>query len=209
MRVTDIQDQKNNKQRVSVFVDNEYAFSLEREDLFFLKIKVGKELTQKDIDECIKECNFTKARDKAFEILSRKPLSSFELISKLTEKGYDEETARDVKDELTLLGYIDDEAYASLFLEHALSKMWGRRKTEYEMKLKGLSKDIIDSVLENIDKENESEKMKDLILTKYRGEDLTDPKTKAKITRYFASRGFDFTDIDKCIKEAIRERENE
>ena len=209
MKVTDIQDQKNNKQRVSVFVDNEYAFSLDREDLFFLKIKVGRELTKEDIDECVTACNFTKARNKAFDIISRKPLSSYELITKLKEKGYDTIVCEKVKEELTSLGYIDDASYANLFLEYCLSKMWVKRKIEFEMINKGLSKDIIDEVLNSIDNEEQDEKIKETILLKYKGENLSDIKVKAKITRYFASRGFDFSVIEKAIRQAIGEMEND
>ena len=209
MKVTDVTPQKNNNHRVSVFVDNEYAFSLDREDVFFFKIKIGKELTQKDIDECIEECNFTKARDKAFDIISRKSVSSSELVSKLTEKGYDKKTAEKVKAELETLGYIDDKAYGELFLEHCLSKGWGRRKIEYEMKQKGLSSDLICECIESIDKDEMEEKMKETILARFKGENLSDIKIRQKITRYFASRGYDFNIIEKAIRETIGEMENE
>jgi len=209
MKVTSVEIQKNNKQRVSVFVDNEYAFSLDETDAVLLKIKPGRELSQKDIENCIMECNYTKARDKAFDILSRKPVSKKELENALSQKGFDDAVTVQVIEEMSNLGYIDDYEYATLFLEHCRQKMWGEKKIRYEMKQKGIDESVISEVLSDLDSENEIEEMVKLIISKYGTEDLSDMKTKAKITRYFASRGFDFSFIDRLIRLAIEENSNE
>ena len=51
MKVTAVEPQKNNKHRVSVFVDNEYAFSLDGADALLMKIKPGRELTKEQLVE--------------------------------------------------------------------------------------------------------------------------------------------------------------
>ena len=209
MKVTDVTPQKNNTHRVSVFVDNEYAFSLDETDAVLLKIKVGRELTKADIDRCIMECNYTKARDKAFEILSRKPLCCKELEDKLFAKGYDNAIVAEVVRELEDLGYLSDTDYATLFLEHCRAKMWGKKKIRYEMKQKGIESGIIEDVLADIDEDDSLCDVTETIISKYGREDLTDMKVKAKITRYFASRGFDFSLIDKGIRRAIEVIDNE
>ena len=209
MKVTDVTVQKNNKHRVSVFVDNEYAFSLDETDAVALKIKPGRELSQSELERCRMESGFTKARDKAFDMLSRKPYSRKELSDKLSKSGYDKAIVFEVAEELESLGYINDADYAALFLEHCLSKMWGKKKIRFEMKQKGLADEIIAEAIGSLDEENTEEEMTDMILARYRGEDLTDMKTKARITRYFASRGFDFALIDKAIRKAIEVTGNE
>lgn len=209
MKVTDVTVQKNNKHRVSVFVDNEYAFSLDETDAVVFKIKPGRELSQSELDRCIMESGFTKALGKAFDMLSRKPYSRKELADKLSQSGYDEAIVFEVAEELESLGYINDTDYAALFLEHCTSKMWGKKKIRYEMKQKGLSDEIIAEALGALDDDDTEEEMTDMILARYRGEDLTDMKTKARITRYFASRGFDFALIDKAIRKAIEVTGNE
>lgn len=209
MKVTDVVPQKNNNHRVSVFVDNEYAFSLDGADALMMKIKPGRELNGEDIEKCKWECNYTKARDKALDILSRKPVSESELKEKLTEKGYDDEISEKVISELEGLGYVNDYDYAALFLEHCLSKMWGGKKIRFEMKQKGLSDTVINEILSDFEESDMEEEMTELIISKYSSCDFSDIKTKAKITRYFASRGFDFSLIDKCITKAKEELSNE
>lgn len=208
MKVTEVTTQKNNQHRVSVFVDNKYAFSLDETDAVLMKIKPGRELTEADIHNCIMECNYTKARDYSFSILSGKPMSQKQLEDKLTEKGYDKAVVTEVINELTDLGYINDYDYAALFLEHCRSKMWGKKKVRYEMKQKGLSDEVINECLADYEDESIDDEMTELIISKYGSEDLTDMKIKARVTRYFASRGFDFSKIDSALRRAIEQIEN-
>lgn len=209
MKVTDLLPQKNNKHRVSVFVDNEYAFSLDETDAVLFKVKVGTQLSAADIQRLTMEGNFTKARDYAFSILSHKMLTEKQLSEKLMEKGYDKAVSSEVCRELISLGYINDEEYARLFLEHCTMKLWGKKKISYEMKQKGLSDETIAICLEDFFEDDMTDEMVRAIRQKYQGSDLSDFKVKSRITRHFASRGFNFDFIDKCIRLSIEEAEND
>lgn len=209
MKVTEVTAQKNNKHRVSVFVDNEYAFSLDETDAVMLKIKPGRELTEADMTRCIMECNYTKARDYSLNILSARPMTQKQLSDKLKEKGYDEAVVTEVKNELILLGYLNDYDYAELFLEHCISKMWGKKKIRYEMKQKGISDEIIKDILEDYDSADFCDEMAEMIISKYGSCELKDMKTKARVIRYFSSKGFDFSDIDRALRRAAEIAEDE
>ena len=209
MIVTKVEPQKNSGFRVNVFVDDKYAFSLDETDAVHLGIKCGKVLTERDIENCKMECNFSKAREKAFDILGRKPLSKKELCGKLCEKGYDEAVVTEVINELEELGYINDYDYAMLFLEHCMEKMWGGKKIRYEMSRRGIDHDIIEEILAGNDEYDRLEEIKEVIISRYSSRDLTDMKTKASVTRYFASRGFDFSLINSALSAAIEELANE
>ena len=62
MKITDIDVQKKNKNRLSVFVDGEYSFSLEQIDALMLSLKIGMEITDADIRKYNIESNLGKAR---------------------------------------------------------------------------------------------------------------------------------------------------
>ncbi len=205
MKVTEISPQKNNKHRISVFVDGKYAFSLDETDAVRLKIKVGRELSGRDIENCIMESGYSKAREKAFDILSRRPVTKKELSDRLFERGYDEAIVCEVVEELSELGYLNDEEYARLYLESCRMKLWGNKKIRYEMHQKGICDDIITSVLEESTDEDETDEIVKTIIAKYASYDISDVKTRAKITRYLASRGFDFSLINSCINKAAEE----
>jgi len=205
MKVTEISPQKNNKHRISVFVDGKYAFSLDETDAVRLKIKPGRELSDRDIENCLMESGYSKAREKAFDILSRKPITKKDLGDKLSQKGFDEAIVCEVINELSDLGYLDDEEYARLYLESCRSKLWGDKKIRYEMHQRGIGDDIVTKVLEEWGDEDETDEIVGTIIAKYAACDLTDIKTRAKVTRYLASRGFDFSLINTCINKATEE----
>ena len=172
-------------------------------------IKNGKELSEKEIKNLLMDSEFSKARDYALNVLSIKSISSADLSKKICLKGYDKIIADEVINELTELGYVDDVAYASLFLEYCAEKMWGKKKIRFEMKQKGLTDEIIESVLSFYSDDDCLETMAEVIISKYGHEDINDIKVKNKITRYFVSRGFDFSKADAAIRLASREISNE
>ena len=205
MKITQVSPQKSNNLRVNVFVDGVYSFSLDAADAALKGIKPGKELSEKNIKNLVMDSEFTKARDAALGILSRKAISSKALGDKLLEKGYNSLVVAEAINELSDLGYIDDENYARMFLEYCHEKMWDKKKIRYEMKIKGLDDEIIEDVLSSYEDDSQIEAMVELIKTKYSGLDLSDVKNKAKIIRFFASRGFDFSKIDIAIREISNE----
>jgi len=209
MTVTGVEPQKNSKSRVSIFVDGKYAFSLDETDAVRMGIKCGRELTDRDIENCKMECDYSKAREKAFDMLSGRSLSKKELCEKLSRKGYDEAVVVEVANELEELGYINDYDYAMLFMEHCREKMWGSKKIRYEMNQRGISNDIIEEILSECNEYDMLDEIKEIIISRYSSRDLTDMKTKASAVRYFASRRFDFSLINSAISAAIEELANE
>lgn len=209
LKITEVSPQKNNNLKVNVFVDGEYRFSLDGADAILRGISTGKELCEKDIANLMMDSQFAKARDKALDILSRKSITSHDLGASLAQKGYDDIVICEVIKDLESLGYIDDESYASMYFEYCLEKMWGKKKITYEMKQKGISDVIIETVLGEYEDDAALEQMTDAIKQKYMYCDLSDPKTKAKITRYFASRGFDFSQINTAINIVAKENSDE
>lgn len=202
MKVTDIQVQKNNSQRVSVFVDGKYSFSLDGVDAVVMGIKIGRELTDGDIEDCLFKSQYAKAKDKAIGIISQKSVSRKMLEDLLLKKGYDGIVIEKVCEELEELGYIDDYAYASLFAEYAYEKVWGERKIRYELSLRGIDAYTAEDVLGSA-KKISAEELAEHIMSKYSRNDLSDIKSKQKIQRYFASRGFDFGIINSAINICI------
>ena len=208
MKVTDITRQKHNEERVSVFVDDKYAFSLDEVDAVKLKIKIGAELTQKDIERCCLESNLSKAMKKALNILAVKPMTCRELEKKLFEKGYDEAVTSVAIAELEDMGYINDYDYACMYIEYAAQKCHGEKKIRFELAHRGVDADIIEDAI--CDKfTTDADEMAEMIYAKYGDVDMSDMKTKQRVTRFFASRGFGFGDINDALRryEQLRNEE--
>lgn len=199
MKITDITPQKHNKGRVSIFVDGKYAFSMDEVDCVLNKLKIGMDITSEDIERLGIEANRSKAMAKAMDVLARKPVTAKDMSDYLEEKGYDTEVAEAVTCELMDLGYIDDEAYARLYVEYAAERHYGPSKIRYELGRHGVASDIISLVLEESD-DDCIEELAQVVMSKYRDCDLDDMKQRQRVTRYLASRGYGFDVIGEVIK---------
>lgn len=198
MKITDIIPQKKNKSRVSVYADGEYCFSLDGADALRLGVKIGAEVSAEDLELYNLESNLSKAKEKAFDIVTRKAVTEKELQNKLADKGYDKTVCDIVIDTMKEYNYINDFDYCERFLEYAVSRGWGRSKMAFELRRRGVEEAIAQEVLSSFE-DNPAERILDIIDTKFAEVDFADFRQKQKVVRFFASRGFDFDSINAAI----------
>lgn len=115
-----------------------------------------------------------------------------EVRQKLREWEVIEEDAEPVIAELIAQNYLNEERFARSFARGKFRvKKWGRLKIRQEMKLRGLSNELIQKGLTEIDGDAYEEVLRDLLEKKarsLRGESLA---VKQKIVRFALSRGFE------------------
>ncbi len=205
MKITDITVQKKNKNRVSVYADDEYAFSLDGADALRLGVKIGAEITEEDIKTYNIESNLSKAKAKAFDIVSRKSVTEKQLREKLAEKGYDIDICDEVVRTLQEYNYINDADYAENFIEYAVSKGWGKKKISFELERRGVERAIVSDVLSTFE-DSPEDRIYDILCVKFADADMSDYKQIQKIIRFFASRGFEFDSIKGAISRFCDEQ---
>jgi regulatory protein len=150
--ITDLTLQKRNKERLNVFLDGAYAFSLAISIASGLSI--GKILTPSDIVRLQTEDEFEKAKQSAYRFLSYRPRSAKEMERNLIRKGFDENTVERVIDRLLELELVDDRSFAQYWVEQReIFGPRGHRALRHELYQKGVNREIVDSVLINVDEE--------------------------------------------------------
>lgn len=97
-------------------------------------------------------------------------------------------------------GYIDDERYASTFVRSKIHlKKWGVNKIRMSLKMKGISDDIINNALSEIDPEMYREELIKVLKAKKINE--SDPyKRKAKLAQYAMQKGYEPTLVWDVIR---------
>ena len=90
-----------------------------------LRLYSGRELDGEELNELYRASRSALARNRAMELLSRRPMSEKELVDKLMGKGEDEETARDCACWLREEGFLNDESYAAAVARHYAAKGYG------------------------------------------------------------------------------------
>jgi len=92
--------------------------------------------------------DYQNARDLALDYLSYRSRSSKEVFDRLRRKGYSDEVAQSVVEYLTERRYLDDRAFAGEWASFsAYRKLSGRILLSQELRLKGISADIIEDVI--------------------------------------------------------------
>ena len=88
-------------------------------------------------------------------------------------------------------GYLDDERYASTFVRSKIHlKKWGVNKIRMALKMKGISDEIINNSLSEIDPEIYRDELVKVLKAKKINE--TDPYTrKAKLAQYAMQKGYE------------------
>ena len=129
-----------------------------------------------------------------------------EIYSKLNSLELDDDNDKNfIIDFLQDEGFINDERYCRLYVKSKLNvKKWGVNKIKLSLISKGIDKDIIDSVLSEIDEDSYKDELINLLKNKKINE--TDPyKRKAKLVRYAVSKGYSLSLVMKVYESISRD----
>ena len=83
--ITSVEPQKK-KERFNIFVDGKFRFGLDAETLVKSGLKVGQEISEKEIEKLVLENEVRKLMDKALRFLSFRPRSESEVRQYLRKK---------------------------------------------------------------------------------------------------------------------------
>ena len=129
MRVTAIETQKRNPQRVNVFLDGAFAFGAGAEVVFGRPLRVGDDIGPADLEQLVREDHAWQAREAALNLLSYRARSRDELRSRLARKGFEPAIVDGCLDELAARGLLDDRSFAGAFVRDRLrSRPRGRQR---------------------------------------------------------------------------------
>lgn len=137
-------------------------------------------------------------KEKALRLLEFRSHSERELADKLRIKGASDEHIELTLDFCRRYGFVNDASYAERKANDLINlKKYGIRRIRNELKMKGISDEIIEDVLSALDTEKETENLINLVEKRLKG-DFSD-KNKDKCLRYFVYRGYDIYDIKDVI----------
>ena len=200
--ITALEIQKRNKERVNVYLDGEYAFSLALIEA--AKLRKGQSLTDAEIDALCGEDDVTRSVDYAANFLSYRPRSVAEVRRNLEKKDLPEAIIEQAIDRLQQLGYVDDVAFARYWLENRDTfKPRGPAALRYELRQKGVAEDIIGAALESLDPFDAARRAGEAKARRLRG--LTREAFRNKLGSFLQRRGFRYETTRDVIHQIIDE----
>ncbi len=194
--ITSIVVQEKKKNRCNLYVDEEFFSGLSVEIAVKYHLKKGMEITQTEIDEIISESNKHEALNLSVKYVSKALKTKKQVWLYLQGKGYSEDVVWYCIDKLIEYKYIDDVEYARRFID-SVSKNQGIHLTEYKLMAKGVRKEEIREVYEQL---NISSKDNALgVLKKYLRNKEYNIENLSKAYRYLLSKGFTYEDANYAV----------
>lgn len=129
-----------------------------------------------------------------------------DIRDKLAKWGLTAVEARQVLDQLISQGFIDEARYARAFVNDRFNfNGWGRVKIAHQLRLKGISGELIGEAVNAIDEENYRQRLIELLRAKWRTVKGRETRAAwAAMMRFAASRGFEADIAADCVKQVTR-----
>jgi len=204
--ITALEVQKKNKERVNVYLDGEYAFSVDL--MTAAALRKGQQLTEAEIAGLQEQDAVSRAVDQAVRFLSYRPRSVGEIRRNLADKQIPDAVIDAALERLTRLGYVDDRAFARYWVENRNTfKPISPRALRYELREKGVARADIDAALENLDAHDAAYRAARSQARRYRR--TTRTTFRNKLGPFLQRRGFDYETIREVVERLITEIETE
>jgi len=203
--ITAIESQVRRKDRVSIFLNGEFALGVHAEVAAALFLGVGQRITEERLKEIVRAETFAKARDRAFLLLSYRPRTEKEVRDRLARAGYEEDVVEEVVAKLYELDFLDDKAFAERFVENRMAtRPVGRRALTWELRKKGLDAETVAEAAESVDEETEREGALAAARSRVgRMAGLDRREARRKLTAFLQRRGFAWDTIHGVLDEIL------
>ncbi len=213
MRVTKVEYQKKDPNRVNLYIDEEFFCGISLNTLASENLYEGLEIDDTVIDRILEKDLRSRFFTRVVEYLSHSPKTEFQVSRYLKELKFKKKGTwfkedvnidwdklfEEILSKLKKYKYIDDEGYARSFVGSRLrNKPRGKSVLISELISKGVSKEIAQRVC-NEDIENELDILKNAFEKKYRGKvfDIKDQKMVSFLLR----KGFSWDLIEQFSRD--------
>ena len=198
--ISEIQVQKKNNTRFSIFVKSQFLIGVSESTLTKLDLKKGVEITPFLFEKIVEAEDQWAAREYLFRILSRRDHSRKELKDKAYKKGYSGRFLESILDKFEQKEYIDDRKFALKFTADKFEfNNWGPYKIRNHLFKKGIQKNLAEEAIKKVfESEAIKESMLELIKKKKkRYQREPEEKRKKKVFDFLMRKGYNSDDIFK------------
>ena len=209
--ITKIEVGKRNKERVNIYIDEEYAFSISAELIYKENIKVKDKIDVDSLKKLADEDNYIKCKNTALKTSERTYKSEKELAQKLALKGYDDHIINRTINFMKEYNLLNDNNYATMYVKDK-SRNIGKKKIKYSLLQKGIDEEIIESELEKINNDEVKAIVYEMALKKYKvfsKRENDNYKLTQKLYRFLMGKGYDYDLIKDVVKSIVKSEDFE
>jgi regulatory protein len=150
--ITSLEPQRRNG-RTNIFIDGEFVLGVQTPVIEDQGLRVGQEISEVELKAVTRDEERRRAINNAVKMLESRSRSRAEILNRLNERGYQQDVIDAVLAQLQRAGLIDDEAFAKEWVgaRSRANEPVGKVRLKHELKLKGISPDLMETVLLEVD----------------------------------------------------------
>ena len=201
-KITAIEPQKRDPNRVNIHLDGNYAFGLTRITAAWLKI--GQELSDDKIASLQADSDRERAYQQAMLFLSYRSRSESEIRQNLSKHEFPQDVIEQTLEHLRKNRLADDNQFARAWVENRNTfRPRSRRALQMELRQKGLSDEASQSALEGLDEETLAYEAGLKKARRLQSEEWSE--FRKRLSEHLARRGFPYSVIASVVSRIWKE----
>jgi regulatory protein len=203
--ITSVQSQVHDPERVSIFIDGEFALGVARDVADALSLDKGREIDEAMIAEILAREELHKSTTIALNFLAYRPRSEGEIRSRLQRAGMPDATIEMTMAKLRDWHYVDDSDFARRWIENRIAhRPRGARLLSQELKQKGIAPLVMSEALDDADIDELGDALS-IARTRWRQlADLDLPVRERRLSGFLARRGYGY-DVIRSTLATLRD----
>ena len=150
MRITALEPQTNNPERINLFVDGRFLLGVNAAIVLQMGLRLEQELSPDQLKQLRSEEVEQQAVDRALNYLSYRPRSREEVRRYLRRKETPPEIIEAALARLDRLDFVNDRTFAGFWIESREQfSPRGARALKNELRLKGVERDVVDELVDD------------------------------------------------------------
>ena len=211
MRITALEPQMNNPDRINLFVDGRFLMGVNTVIVLQVGLRLEQELSPEQLEQLHSEEIEQRAVDRALNYLSYRPRSREEVRRYLRRKETPPEIIETALERLDRLDFVNDRTFAGFWIEsreHFSPR--GARALKNELRMKGVERDVVDELVND-----EQDEERALRAGRKKGMTLVNTPNidyatfRNRLGSFLQRRGFGFQVVTKTVRELWKELKEE
>ncbi len=150
--ITGLEAQVKRRERISVFVDGEFAAGVHGDVAAALGLQIGQPVETSQVAAWLAEEEKHRAQDAALAYLGTRARSRTEVRRRLVRAGYEADLIEEVLDSLAQIGYLNDQAFSQAWVAaRSQGRIAGRTRLAADLRQRGVAGDVVESALASRD----------------------------------------------------------
>jgi regulatory protein len=202
MRITALEPQINDAERVNLYVDGHFLLGVNAAIVLQMDLHIEQELLPEQLEQLRSEEAEQQAVDRALNFLSYRPRSREEVRRYLRRKETPSDIIEAALARLDRLDFVNDRAFVEFWVENRDKfNPRGSRMLKNELRMKGVERDIVDEL---VDKDGDEElalragRKKAISLLRLPNMDY--PTFRNRLGAFLQRRGFGYEVVTHAVK---------